>query len=338
MRLLAPSPEMTTTSASASRRRSERRRLAEIIKCDQCRNDKQKVLLTAVQTTLMQLILTRSQCERPRPSQKCLRCAKYNHDCDPGSASARGQLGTIQTACDDPMLNERMTNWLQITPRDLCVAPRRLETEAEISRGCKESSSSSGSSRSKSLEHSTSFTTPLPQQYLPQQYFDDNIAFRPRHDSFEYLTCASTGWLDISEPAFQPSLNPSHVSEPEQAVDVCGTIGSAQLIEGFEPQSSGFGQWSAGATLPTNIAFPQLVSLTNMSPSRIRCPSGFEAHLDGRIGRLWDSGEVFAAAMQGQTSPVFSAAFSGLLRMSRIMAEEGVHVVRPVIFCLILTL
>jgi hypothetical protein len=167
MRLLAPSPEMTTTSASASRRRSERRRLAEIIKCDQCRNDKQKVLLTAVQTTLMQLILTRSQCERPRPSQKCLRCAKYNHDCDPGSASARGQLGTIQTACDDPMLNERMTNWLQITPRDLCVAPRRLETEAEISRGCKESSSSSGSSRSKSLEHSTSFTTPLPQQYLP---------------------------------------------------------------------------------------------------------------------------------------------------------------------------
>jgi hypothetical protein len=104
-------------------------------------------------------------------------------------------------------------------------------------------------------------------------------------------------------------------------MDVCGTIGSAQLIEGFEPQSSGFGQWSAGATLPTNIAFPQLVSLTNMSPSRIRCPSGFEAHLDGRIGRLWDSGEVFAAAMQGQTSPVFGAAFSGLLRMSRIMAE-----------------
>ena len=93
-----------------------------------------------------------------------------------------------------------------------------------------------------------------------------------------------------------------------------------QSLFGYPPCAS----WQWGFFL--HKTFQPLFSLTTVLPSRIRLPSRFEAHLDRRIGRLWDSYEDFTAAMPG-ISDVFGRVFCGLLRQSRIMAEEGVRIV-----------
>jgi hypothetical protein len=130
----------------------------------------------------------------------------------------------------------------------------------------------------------------------------------------------------------------SHLVEYDGAEDVRATNQNSQLSEYLQPDGTPWqfpSQLSGGATFPIDMAFQPLFSLTTVLPSRIRLPSRFEAHLDRRIGRLWDSHEDFAAAMPG-ISDVFGLVFCSLLRQSRVMAEEGVRTVELSFFKLVM--
>ena len=160
--------------------------------------------------------------------------------------------------------------------------------------------------------------------------FNGGIPVRVRKDAFQALTYAPEGWFDPSDPTSE--LHPvsgSHFDEYDGAEDFRVTNQNSQLFEYLQPDDtlSQFpSQLSGDATLPIDMSFQPLFSLTTVIPSRIRLPSRFEAHLDRRIGRLWDSYEDFTAAMPG-ISDIFGRVFCGLLRQSRFMAEEGVRIV-----------
>lgn len=203
-------------------------------------------------------------------------------------------------------------------------------TGSQASSESVEPSSSAESSRTRSSEPLILFSTSSSQQCWPTRPLNNVIPVRARENVFQALTYAPEGWFDSSEAIseLQP-VSGSHFVEYDRAEDFYATNQNPQSSEYLQPDGtlSQFpSQLSGGATLPIDMSFQPLFSLATVLPSRIRLPSRFEAHLDRRIGRLWDSYEDFTAAMPG-ISDVFGRVFCGLLRQSRIMAEEGVRIV-----------
>jgi hypothetical protein len=203
-------------------------------------------------------------------------------------------------------------------------------TGSQTSSESVEPSSSAETSRMRSSEPLTLFSTPSSQQCWPMRPFNGEVPVRVRKDAFQALAYTPGGWVDPSEATSELHLvSESHFDEYDRAEDFRATNQNSQTSEYLRPDSTLAQlpcQLSGGATFPIDMAFQPLFSLTTVLPSRIRLPSRFDAHLDRRIGRLWDSYEDFTAAMPG-ISDIFGRVFCGLFRQSRIMAEEGVRTV-----------
>lgn len=261
--------------------------------------------------------------------QKCLRCIKLNHICGPGRAAPRAQQGQGEAARQRTIRNARAAERLRKAQLDSLLVLQQPMTGSQASSGSVEPSSSAESLGTRSSEPLTSFSTPSSQQCWPIRPLNNVIPVRARENVFQALTYAPEGWFDSSEATSE--LHPvsgSHFVEYDGAEDFCATNQNPPSSEYLQPDGtlSQFPSQLSGVNLPIDMSFQPLFSLTTVIPSRIRLPGRFEAHLDRRIGRLWDSYEDFTAAMPG-ISDIFGRVFCGLLRQSRIMAEEGVRIV-----------
>jgi hypothetical protein len=167
------------------------------------------------------------------------------------------------------------------------------------------------------------------------QPLDDGIPVRVREHAFQAFTYAPGDWVDPSEATSELHLvSGSHLIEYGGAEDLRATNQNPQFFGCFQPDdtlSQFHSQSSGGVTFPIDMASQQLFSLRTVLPSRTRLPSSFEDHLDRRIGRFWDSYDDLTAAIPG-VSDVFGRVFCGLLRQSRVMAEEGVRTKKPSLF------
>jgi hypothetical protein len=257
---------------------------------------------------------------------------KLNHVCGPGRAAPRAQQGQSEAARQHTIRNARAAKRLRPTHHDSLTVLQQPMTGSQTSSESVEPSSSAESSRTRSSEPLTLFSTPSSQQCWPMGPLNDEIPVRIRRDACQALTYAPGDWFNPSEATSELHLvSESHLVEYDELADFRATNQNPQLFEYLQPWPDGTpsqfpSKFSGGATFPMDMVFQPLFSLTTVLPSRSRLPSDFEAHLDRRIGRLWDSYEEFTAAMPG-ISDIFGRVFCGLFRQSRIMAEEGVRTV-----------
>ena len=264
---------------------------------------------------------------------------KLNHFCGPGRAAPRAQQGRSEAAREGPIRNARAAERLHATQHDALLVLQQPMTGSRASSESVEASSSAGSSRTGSSEPLTSSPTPPSQQCWPARPLSSELPVRARKTAFQALTYAPGDWFDPSEATSEMHLVSGSPSvEYDRAEDFHATNQSSQSSEYIQPDgtvSQSPSQLSGVASFPIDMSIQPLFSLTTVQPSRIRIPSTFEAHLDRRIGRLWDSYDDLTAAMPG-ISETFGRVFCGLLHQSRVMAEDGVRTVESVFLKLVL--
>lgn len=277
------------------------------------------------------------QCERPNPLQKCLRCAKYNHECDESRVSNRAQRGRSQHSRQSAARRERTIDRPHTAQYNLPADLLQSSSDSGASSVYIKQSVSPRSSRSTSSDLSSSLATPHSQECLPLQYFSDMIPFRERQDSLQSFTCSpGAQWFEHSEAAFEQDFALGWDTFWPNGDEVAFTMTETSQWMGHPDLEHGLGfealaQASGDANRLLDVAFPPLPGLTNIRPSRNRRPSPVEARLENRVVRLWDSYEVFATVTSGRlaVTPLFGRTFSELFRLSKTMAEGGVRIVEP---------
>ncbi|KAJ4340570.1 hypothetical protein N0V95_007469 [Ascochyta clinopodiicola] len=267
-------------------------------------------------------------CERPDISQKCIRCAKYKHDCDPGRLSNRAQRSQRQPVRQRVSSSDGTTAVPATSQCEILDASQQVGSSHEVASPYIKESPSSRASRSASSERSASLATPDTQEFL--QYFPDVGSYHDCRESSYFLPYASKP-QDSNEYGSSSGFS---ASEWEGVSP--GDLTNTQAVHQY-PDDKEVLEWTlashrtriqAAAMSDTNISM--LSGLTNFRPSRY-CSSPFEERLDNRINRLWGNYKTFAvASSEGLgVSPLFGRTLSELFRMSRQMAETD-NLVRDV--------
>ncbi|XPS73467.1 hypothetical protein M3J09_005613 [Ascochyta lentis] len=270
------------------------RKLSSFVKCERCRQDRQK-------------------CERPDISQNCFRCAKYNHNCDKGRLSNRAQRSEERAVRQRASPSDRTTAVPSTTQYEILVAYQDLGSNHEAHDQYIKASPSSRTSRSASSEQSISSATPDTEESV--QYFGEAGPYSDYQGPTYFHPYTSTP-QDFDE--FK--ISPEHGTVLEWKDVNPGDFNEAQNV--YQHLDDGvleLAPYQAAAMSETNIQ--TLSGLTNTQPSRYRS-SPFEERLDNRINRLWGNYKTFAqASSEGfGVSPLFGRTLSELFRISRQMA------------------
>ncbi|KAJ4993970.1 hypothetical protein SVAN01_00447 [Stagonosporopsis vannaccii] len=286
--------------------RHKSRKLSSIVKCGRCRQDRQK-------------------CERPDVTQKCLRCAKYKHECDSGRASNRAQRSQNPSVCQRalPATTITGTTYYACSATDLGTCQEAVDVKLE-------DSSSSRTSRSTSSERCASWSTLSTQDSFHSTHLDNANRYENRHDSASSIQWQPSMKIPEESP-FPARHQDAHQWEPG------GWRESRNLQRAPEnPYPFGDPAESVGS-IAVYSAFPfantqAMSGLTNIRPSRHRTSTPFEQRLDTRIDRLWGNYKTFATASSKgpRVTPLFGRTLSELFRQSKQMAENGDDLVADV--------
>ncbi|KZM21983.1 hypothetical protein ST47_g6867 [Ascochyta rabiei] len=264
-----------------------------------------------------------SFCERPDLSQKCNRCTKYKHDCDPGRLSNRAQRSQRQPVHQRVSPSDRTTAVPGATQREILAAYQHLGSSHETPDLYIKASPSSRTSRSASSSgQSSSLATPDTQEFL--QYFPDAGSHHDFQDSSDFLPYTSKPQL-----LDESSASSGHDAALEWEGVSPGDLNDAQAVHQHPDDkdvwelalASYRTRTQAAVVSDTNVQM--LSGLPDFRPSRY-CSSLFEERLDNRINRLWGNYKTFAVASSKGfgVTPLFGRTLSELFRMSRQMAES----------------
>ncbi|KAF2994152.1 hypothetical protein E8E13_000172 [Curvularia kusanoi] len=232
------------------------------------------------------------------------------------------------------------------------AASQHAGTESDASGAYVESASSSQLPRSILPERPVSLANSHPLQSSSQQTASDAIPIREREDSFDLCCTPGGSRFESSEAALDTGFTLVSDNAASDGTAHAFVLTKRPNFQASRPAQGDIVRSSDVAALPyvggavipfneSNIQVPSLSGgvmfvtpqwssgLTNVRPSRNRWRSSFEAYLDTRFSRLWDSGEAFTGddLNMKAVSLRFRETFTEIFRTSWRMAESGTEMV-----------